>query len=62
MSLGSVDMGGVFIAALEKDFEKVTSRDIEDILDEISIDRDFQEKLISRICRVSSVNSASLYR
>ena len=51
MSLGSVDMGGVFIAALEKDFEKVTSKDIEDILDEISIDSDFQEKLISRICR-----------
>ena len=37
MSLGTVDMGGVFIAALEKDYEKVTGKDLEEILEEISI-------------------------
>lgn len=51
MSLGTVDMGGVFIAALEKDYEKVTGKDLEEILEEISITSDFQEKIISRVSR-----------
>ena len=51
MSLGTVDMGGVFIAALEKDFDKVTGRDIESILDEISIDPDSEREIIARVSR-----------
>jgi len=35
VSPGSVDMGGVFITPLEKDFEKITAKDITQILNEI---------------------------
>lgn len=51
MSLGSVDMGGLFIAALEKDFDKVTASDLEDILSEISIDSDDEDLIIRRMSR-----------
>ena len=36
ISPASVDMGGVFITPLEKDFEKITAADIVSILEEIS--------------------------
>ncbi|MDR0540860.1 MAG: DUF4922 domain-containing protein, partial [Dysgonamonadaceae bacterium] len=35
ISPASVDMGGVFITSLEKDFEKITAEDIARILDEV---------------------------
>ena len=35
VSPGSVDMGGVFITPLEKDFEKITAKDIIQILNEV---------------------------
>jgi ATP adenylyltransferase/5',5'''-P-1,P-4-tetraphosphate phosphorylase II len=35
ISPASVDMGGVFITPLEKDFEKITAKDIAKILDEV---------------------------
>jgi hypothetical protein len=35
ISPASVDMGGVFIAPLKKDFEKITAKDIAGILDEV---------------------------
>lgn len=57
MSLGSVDMGGVFIASKEKDFEKVTSKDIEEILSEISATKEDMDRIEARMkrgqCRVS---------
>lgn len=37
LSPASVDMGGVFITPLEKDFEKITATDIETILSEVCI-------------------------
>ena len=37
ISPASVDLGGVFITPLEKDFEKITAEDIADILNEIII-------------------------
>ncbi|MDR2682707.1 MAG: DUF4922 domain-containing protein [Dysgonamonadaceae bacterium] len=36
VSPASVDMGGVFITPLEKDFEKITARDIAAILNEVN--------------------------
>lgn len=38
ISPASVDMGGVFITPLEKDFEKITAEDIRDILQEVCMD------------------------
>jgi len=35
ISLAAVDMGGVFITPLEKDFEKITAEDIGEILSEV---------------------------
>lgn len=38
ISPASVDLGGVFITPLEKDFDKITKADIEKIFEEISVD------------------------
>ncbi|VBB47579.1 conserved hypothetical protein [uncultured Paludibacter sp.] len=44
ISPASVDLGGVFIAPLEKDFEKMTEKHIENILNEVCLDeKDFQQ-------------------
>ena len=44
ISPASVDLGGVFITPLEKDFRKISAADIEDILGQISLDAaDFEE-------------------
>ncbi|MDR0658264.1 MAG: DUF4922 domain-containing protein [Mediterranea sp.] len=37
ISPASVDMGGVFITPMEKDFDKITARDIHEILSEVCI-------------------------
>ena len=39
ISPASVDLGGVFITPLEKDFEKITAEDIHAILSEVCISR-----------------------
>ena len=49
ISPASVDMGGVFITPLEKDFEKITSEDIQMILDEVCFSEEDAEKLINTI-------------
>lgn len=51
MSFGSVDMGGVFIASKEKDFDKVTASDMEEIFDEISVTAEDERKIIRRMNR-----------
>ena len=45
----SVDMGGVFIAPLAKDYEKVTSEDIQKILDEVCISESIADSIIETI-------------
>ena len=45
----SVDMGGVFIAPLEKDFEKVTSADIKGILDEVCISEEAARHIVDNL-------------
>ncbi|HAQ19777.1 MAG TPA: DUF4922 domain-containing protein [Prolixibacteraceae bacterium] len=40
ISPGSVDFGGVFILPRQEDFEKITSHDIIDILDQVCVDQD----------------------
>jgi hypothetical protein len=49
ISPASVDMGGVFITPLEKDFEKITSEDIQMILDEVCFSEADAEQLISTL-------------
>lgn len=45
LSPASVDLGGVFITPLPKDFEKITAADLEKILFEVCTDKEGQEAL-----------------
>ena len=49
ISPASVDMGGVFITPLEKDFEKITAEDVQMILDEVCFSEGDAEKLITTL-------------
>lgn len=49
ISPASVDMGGVFITPLEKDFEKLTAIDIASILEEVCLDTNEFHRLRQRI-------------
>ena len=49
ISPAAVDLGGVFITPLEKDYEKITARDIEGILKEICISDEKIQAIINKI-------------
>lgn len=49
ISPAAVDLGGVFITPLEKDFEKISAKDIKNILNEVCISFDELEVLCSKI-------------
>ena len=49
ISPASVDLGGVFITPLEKDFEKITKEDISLILKEICIDSQQMQSITDKI-------------
>lgn len=49
ISPASVDLGGVFITPLEKDFEKITKEDVSSILKEICIRNEKMQSIINRI-------------
>lgn len=49
LSPASVDMGGVFITPQEKDFIKITGKDIEAILQEVCISDEKMEELINSL-------------
>jgi hypothetical protein len=49
ISPASVDLGGVFITPLEKDFDKITRENISDILQEICIDKEKIQLIINEI-------------
>ena len=49
LSPASVDLGGVFITPLPKDFEKITAADLEQILSEVCTDQAGQEALYAAI-------------
>ena len=52
ISPASVDLGGVFITPLEKDFNKITSEDIQLILKEVSISDDKMLSLIKSLSKL----------
>lgn len=52
ISPASVDLGGVFITPLEKDFLKITGNDIEAILKEICIDEYQMQIIIEKIKKI----------
>lgn len=49
ISPASVDMGGVFITPLEKDFDRITAASISEILEEVCLSPDDSEQLIQSI-------------
>lgn len=49
ISPASVDMGGVFITPLEKDFDKITASDLQTIYDEVCIGKNDAEAICSKI-------------
>ena len=48
-SPASVDLGGVFITPVEKDFLKITAEDIAQILSEVCVDEQAFEQIRKRI-------------
>lgn len=49
LSPASVDMGGVFITPLEKDFVKITDNEIEEICNEVMVSQNFIDNLIIKL-------------
>ena len=49
ISPASVDMGGVFITPLEKDFKKITSNNIAQILDEVCLNKEETSKIVESL-------------
>ncbi len=49
LSPASVDMGGVFITPLEKDFNKISETDVKIILDEVCLSNDEVDCIINRL-------------
>lgn len=49
ISPASVDLGGVFITPLEKDFNKITPEDIAGILQEVCLDQASEERIDNRL-------------
>ncbi|MEN9919859.1 MAG: hypothetical protein RL662_2295 [Bacteroidota bacterium] len=52
ISPASVDMGGVFITPLQKDFDKITKQDIRTILEEVSISEHDLDALSSKLSTI----------
>lgn len=52
ISPASVDLGGVFITPLEKDFEKITSQDIRNILQEVCLTGSGLNELVNELNQV----------
>lgn len=51
ISPATVEMAGLFITPLEKDFEKVTAADLETILKEVSISEEEKNELVGKLRR-----------
>jgi galactose-1-phosphate uridylyltransferase len=49
ISPASVDMGGVFITPLEKDFEAMNSEDVKKIIQEVCMDKDSLQKIADQL-------------
>lgn len=49
ISPAAVDLGGVLITPIEKDFEKISSRDVETILGEVCLGKDDFSKIVKSI-------------
>lgn len=49
ISPATVEMSGLFITPLEKDFEKVTAADLETILREVSVSEEEKNELVSKL-------------
>ena len=47
-------MAGLFITPLEKDFDKVTSEDLETILREVSISEEEKNEIVRKMIQSSS--------
>lgn len=51
ISPASVDLGGVFITPVEKDFEKISASNIENILSEVCLEKEEFQRIIEKIQR-----------
>ena len=49
ISPAAVDLGGVFITPLEKDFEKITDKNVAEILGEVCLNKSTAEKLLAKL-------------
>ena len=51
MSPGCADMGGVFIVPVAEEYEKLTPELLEEMIAEVSVDKDTEERIIWRLTR-----------
>ena len=51
MSPGCADMGGVFIVPVEEEYHKITPELLEEMVHEVSLDKEQEEKIINRLTR-----------
>lgn len=51
MSPGCADMGGVFIVPVEEEYHKITPELLEEMVHEVSLDKEHEEKIINRLTR-----------
>ena len=60
MSPGCADMAGVFIVPVEEEYHKITSELLSDMLSEITISRDEENRLIWRLTRTQPLLSVGI--
>lgn len=51
MSPGCADMGGVFIVPVEEEYEKITPKLLKEMLDEVTLSKDEESRIINRLTR-----------
>ena len=56
LSPASVDLGGVLITPLEKDFEKITAEDVAEILEEVCLDENAFDEVVNKIKTYYKIN------
>lgn len=62
MSPGCVDMGGEFITVEEDDYNKISASLLEEMLDEITVSKELEDKVVDRLTRVQRTVEVGIMR
>lgn len=53
ISPGAVDLAGLLVTPRHEDFEKITAEQVEDIFKEVSLDAEFVDEIVEKVCAES---------